>query len=332
MNIIQSLTRLIWGKPQTNSLILHLPVEMVVKILAFLPLDSRFLVYQTCRPLRAITYKYFLAGKGNVIDLARATREDKLLYLTALARSLPDRWVCVKCCRLHQIDEWDTPLHDSSYYLLCQDGMDTTEGYRVSKVGWPKYYPDHRHVELTLKYTRTEDIKRKHQKYLQRLLTPYHGPIKGYFDVAKGISARISVYPKVVNGRYLLLSILTYVEDETKVSRQSIKFLEICSHISHQEMCKFAYGMEKNIDEAFEIALSANNTRTFFSCGLCGTDYSIQASPERFIICVWQDFGPEGTIYDLDWRAMVCENGLVYHKPGSVRKLYGPHEHNGEIC
>ncbi|EHK43391.1 hypothetical protein TRIATDRAFT_35020 [Trichoderma atroviride IMI 206040] len=330
MTIIQFLTRLIRGKPQTNSLILQLPVEIIVKILALLPFHSQLLVYQTCRPLRVITYEYFLTGKGNVTDLARATREDKLLYLTPLARSLPDRWVCVNCCKLHQIDKWDTPLHDTFCYLFCQDGMDTTEGYRVSRVGWPHYYPNHRHVELTLKYTRMEDIKRRHQKYLRRLLTPHHGPIMGYFDVAKGISGRISVYPKVVNERYLLLSIFTYVEGETKVSRQSIKFLEICSHISDQEICNIAYGWEKNINEAFETALSANNTQKFFSCGLCGTDYSIQASPERFVICVWQDFGPEGTIHDVDWRAMVCENGLVHHEPGSVRKLYGPHVHSGE--
>lgn len=256
---------------------------------------------------------------------------DKLLYLTPLARSLPDRWVCVKCCKLHRINGWDTPSHDRASDLMCQDGMDTAKRYRACKVGWPAYYPDHRHVELTLKYTRMEDIKRRHQKYLQRLLAPHHGPIKGFFDVDEGISAQISVYPKVVNGRYLLLSIFTYVEGQTKVSRQSIRFLEICSHISVYEICNIAYGMKKNFDEAFEIALSANNIRKFFSCGLCGTDYSIQASPERYIICVWQDFGPEGTIYDSDWTAMGRQNGLVYHEPGSVRKLYGPHEYNGEI-
>lgn len=330
MTIIQSLVRLIWGKPQTNSLILELPVEILVKILALLPHHSQLLVYQTCRSLRAITYEYFLAEKGDIRELARATREEKLPYLTALARYLPDRWVCVKCCKLHHINGWDTPLHDRSRDLLCQDGMDTAVGYRVCRVGWPKYYPDHRHLELTLKYTRMEDIKRRHQKYLQRLLTPHHGQIKGFNDVDKGISAQISAYPKVVNGRYLLLSILTYVKGQTKVSRQSIRFLEICSHISTLETCNM-YGMKKNIEEAFEIALSAENTQKLFSCGLCGTDYSIQASPERFIICIWQDFGPEGTIYDSDWTAMVCENGLVYHKSGSIRKLYGPHEHNGEI-
>lgn len=322
-------TRLIWGKPRTHSYILQLPVEIVVKILAFLPLHSQLLVYQTCRPLRATAYEYFLAGKGNI--MARATPEDKLRYLTQLARSRPNQWVCVKCCKLHQIHEWDTLLHYRYCHVECQDGMDITERYRLSKIGHPKYYPRHRHVELTLKYTRMEDKKRRHRRYLQRLLTPHHDQIREVFEIAKGIPAQISVYPKVVNGRYLLLSIMTYLEGETKVSRQSIRFLEICSHVSEQETCNITYGMRRNIDEAFDTAFLAKGSRNRFSCGLCGTDYLIQASPERVIVCIWQDFGPEGTIYDADWRSMVCDDKLIYHESGSVRKLYGPHEHDGEI-
>lgn len=329
MNIIQLLNRLAWGEPQTPCYILQLPVEILVKILKFLPLYSQLLVNQTCRPLRAITHEFLLAGKGDITAIT--TPEEKLLYLTHLARSLLDRWVCAKCCKLHQIDEWDIPLHYISEYLRCEDGLDTTERYRVSKLGSPQYYPMHRHVELTLKYTRIEYKKRRHQKYLQRLLTPHHGQVRGFFEVAKGISARISVYPKVVNGRYLTLSIMTYLEAQTKVSRRSILHIEICSHVSELESCDITYGMRRNIDEAFDIALSAESTQNFFSCGLCGTVYSIQASPERFTICVWQDFGPEGTIYDPEWRAIACNDTLVYHQPGSIRKLYGPHEHNGEI-
>lgn len=329
MSIIQYLIRLAWGKPQTHCCILQLPVEILVKILNFLPLYSHVLVYQTCRPLRAITHEYFLAGKGDV--MAIATPEEKLLYLAQLARSLPDRWVCVKCCKLHQIYEWDTPVHGRFCYLRCQDGMDATERYRVSKVGWPEYSLRHRHVQLTLKYTRMEDNKKRHRKYLQRLLTPHHDRIRGFFEVAEGILARISVYPKVVNGRYLLLSILVYLEARTKVSRQSIRYIDICSHISDLETSNVSYGMRKNFDEAFDTALSAESTRKYFYCGLCGTDYSIQASPERIVVCIWQDFGPEGTIYDPDWRAIACDDRLVYHQSGSIRKLYGPHEHNGEI-
>ncbi|KAL7919730.1 hypothetical protein ACQKWADRAFT_322807 [Trichoderma austrokoningii] len=254
MNIIQYLTRLIWAEPQTNPYILQLPVEILVDILALLPLHSRLVVYQTCRRLRAVIHEHFPGEK-------------------------------------------------------CQDGRDTSQDYRVTKIGWPKYYPSHRHVELTLKYTRMEDKNRRHQRYLQRLLTPHHGS----------------------NNAYLLLSIFTYLEGETKVSRESIRFLEICYNISHLETCYFWYGIKRDIDEAFETAISAEGARIFFSCSVCRTEYSIQASPERFIICVWQDFGPEGTMYDPDWMLMAFGYGSVYHKPGSVRGLYGPHEHNGEI-
>lgn len=336
MNIIKFLIRLVWRRsetqPQTHSYILQLPLELLLEIFAFLPPYSQLLVYQTCRPLRAITHQYFLVGRGEIL----ATPKDRLHYLTHLARSLPDRWVCAKCCKLHRTCSWDTPSSRASYLPKCGDGKTYAfeEHSESKKLANREYSPAHRHVELTLKYARLESQKRTHQKHLQRLLAPHHAASKSPRDigVAEGILAQRSFYPKVVDGRYLLFTIRTYLGAGATISRQSIKFIEICPHLYSFAGLRLRNGLKLDMDMILYSAFSAPpNYRSFFPCLACGTDVSIQVSPERAIVCTWQDLGPEGTVYDPNWEAIVRTTTNICHRAGSIRELYGQHEHNCEI-
>lgn len=104
---------------ETDSYILRLPVDILLTILEYLPPHTQLIVYQTCRPLRAIIYHHFLAGKGDIL----ATLENRLHYLTDLARSMPDQWICAKCCKLHKACQLDTPIYRGPSYLPpCGDG------------------------------------------------------------------------------------------------------------------------------------------------------------------------------------------------------------------
>lgn len=196
------------------------------------------------------------------------------------------------------------------------------------------YSASHRHVELTLKYTRLKSQKKKHRKHLQRLLAPHHFQTRSphSISVAEGILAQSSFYPKVVDGRYLLLTVRTYFGVETPVSPRSIKSLIICPHLYSFGIFNRRNGMVRDLDALFHIAFSAPpNTPIFYSCLACGTEISIQISPERVVVCAWQDLGPEATVYDPDWEAIVRNTEVVYHNAGSIRDLFGQHEHNGEI-
>lgn len=310
--------------------ILQLPIDIFVEILALLPLYTLLLVYQTCRPLRTIIHHHFLAGRGDI--LANATPEDRLLYLAHFSRLQPDRWVCAKCCKLHRIHEEDTPYSRSSRYLSCVDGLDISGRYGESK--YFAYVPKHRHVELTLKYTRLKDKERKYQKYLLKLLEPCHDRLQEpYWTITRGVEVRFSAYPKVVNGRYLLLSIWTYLDYEIKVSRKSIRYLDICPHYSQREVRgNFHWGAidQAAIELALDRAFTTRNIPMRFSCGTCGTDFTIQISRGYVTIYIWQDFGSEGTMFDAEWAAIARDTNSVPHQPQSVRQLYGPHKHCGE--
>ncbi|KAL7930850.1 hypothetical protein V8C35DRAFT_324058 [Trichoderma chlorosporum] len=311
MNITKFFTRLIWRTSETQptySYILQLPVELLLEIFKFLPPYSRLLIYQTCRPLRTIIYQHFITKREEILNTLE---------------SLPDRWVCAKCCKLHRANSWDTPSRE--FYLpKCGDGKYWySEQHSESKsLANYEYSPSHRHVELTLKYSRLKCRK----KHLQRLLTPYHAASQrpGTINMAEGIPAQRSFYPKVINGRYLLLTVWTYLgaKPTDTISPRSIRFIEICPHL-------YAWGL----DMVLYLAFLTPSTRVSTSCLACGTDFSIQVSPEQVtcVVCVWQDLGPEGTVYDPGWEAIVRGTINISHRPGSIQELYGQQEHNGEI-
>ncbi|KAL7936784.1 hypothetical protein V8C35DRAFT_321003 [Trichoderma chlorosporum] len=281
---------------QTQSCFLQLPIELLLKIFELLPIYSQLIVYQTCRPFRIIIHQHFLVGSGGALmRQILATRWDKLHYLTHRARSMPDRW--------------DTPASLKLHRPECGDGKvleDENESRKFFNYG---YDPSHRHVELTLKYSRLENLKSTHRKHLERLLAPYH--TTSNYDVTEGVLSQRSFYPKVVNGRYLLLTSLDYIS--------------ICPHLY------WTGRSQRQLDTTLYRAFSQPNIRHFSSCYSCSTDISMELSKDQFIICAWQDLGPEGTIYDRNWAALVRETARIYHWPGTVRELYGPQEHNGQV-
>ncbi|KAI1383968.1 uncharacterized protein F4822DRAFT_433918 [Hypoxylon trugodes] len=66
------------------------------------------------------------------------------------------------------------------------------------------------------------------------------------------------------------------------------------------------------------------------ACVHCATNFSVQLTAKHLKIYVWQDFGPEGSPIDIEWRSQVAgrQNSMfigptLYHQPGAVRKLYG---------
>lgn len=246
---------------------------------------------------------------------------DRIRYLTCLARSLPDRWACARCCKLHKIDYWDVPSWflyraecEGRYEWRDRDDISNRESYAVVA-------PSHRHVELTLKYTRLKSLKWRQRNLLRRLLKPYHIPATGGFikTLYRATLEQSSCYPKVIDGRYLHLFTRTFLEAHDKITREFLARERICHHIS---------SYEENLKMAINMAFSAENTQLFFSCSSCRTDFSIQASPERATLCIWQDLGPEGTVFDPEWESLLSNITQVYHQPGSIRNLYDQLDNN----
>lgn len=323
--MIKSTIRQPLGKVQSQDcIILQLPVEVLLLIVETLPLFSQVSVSQTCRPLRTI-----LAHLRN--SASYLPRGEFLEFLSCLARNMPEKWVCEVCLKLHPVslqDSWKNPYRSSCprYYVYQKT-------YRLQN-----FYLDNRHVQLALKYTRMGNISKKYQRYLETLLTPYHGTFCEDSLRDTPLQRRHSVYPKIVNGRYLVLSVWRYDMDREKVSRQRMGSLWACGHQifndwdeALREMAGFRVqdDPKKVLWTAVSTAFQAEGAEVRKSCPYCLTDFSVQACPERATVRMWQDLGPEGSPLNPEWTEHVISilekrsfKILSNKVPGDIRRLY----------
>ncbi|KAL6792540.1 hypothetical protein GGI42DRAFT_364001 [Trichoderma sp. SZMC 28013] len=312
--------------------ILELPNELLIAILDHLPQHSQMLVSQTCRRIQAVAHKNLPAQ-----NYRPDTPEGRLLYLSRRARSLPDRWVCTECIKLHRINVSDTLAN--SLYILCDSQCRSGSEYH-GHFGFRLF---HRHLQLTLKYTRLNKMEPKYENYLKSLIAPYHTYLRpNDLDINK-VKRKYSVYPKVVNGRYLLHTVWRYRIAKRPISMQSMGYISICPHREdHSPTYTLGgfyagrkspdtqaamngvvtidprHGLHACIERAFRLL----HTEVCSSCKYCTTDFSVRASRREIIVSVWQDFGGEDTAFSAEWSALVFKLRYAYYHYGSVRKLY----------
>ncbi|KAI1349218.1 hypothetical protein F5Y01DRAFT_327554, partial [Xylaria sp. FL0043] len=203
---------------------------------------------------------------------------------------------------------------------------------------------EHRHIRLALKYTRLQE--QKYDSYLQALLAPHHDMAYSPRGEAR-LETHYSAYPKITtasNGslRFLLLSTWRYYKGREKISLKKIGYLPICPHVM---IDPFRIGRryddpDNQLEEAIEVSLwtQGNRREHTGACSRCATDFSVQSDAQSLDLCVWQDFGPEGSPGDLAWEIHCDSVGLdgvpncwdwghtLYHEPGTIRKLYEKYE------
>ncbi|KAK1770470.1 hypothetical protein QBC33DRAFT_555949 [Phialemonium atrogriseum] len=306
--------------------ILRLPVELLLLISASLPLHSQVLLSQTCRWLRTVLP---LADSSS-----RLPREQYLEYLAGLAYDMPERWVCEKCMALHSVVEFDTPKRP------CRTLCPLAWRHGCYQYSFNCFWPHHRHIQLTLKYTRMLGNK-KHQRHLQNLLAPSHSRFVIYPLERNVLAAQCSTYPKVEisNGnsdggrrRYLLLSVRRYKAAREIVSPDSMGIVVVCPHM-HMYSGPQPPGpatLSAYIHAAFK---EEDGVEVRGACARCPTDFAVRASPWRATVRAWKDLGSEGSPLDPAWRVHlddyhqdpvygIQEDLTIAHEPGSVRKLY----------
>lgn len=316
----------------TRCAILELPNELLEAIVTHLPQHSQMIIGQTCRRFQAVAHRNLPAQKYHP-----GTLEGRLLYLGHRARSLPDRWVCTECVKLHRINVSDTPAQ-SSYTLCdskCRNGPEYhgQYGFRLRDI----------YVQLTLKYTRLNKMEPRYENYLKSLIAPYHTYLRpNDLDINK-VKRKYSVFPKIVNGRYLLHTVWRYYQAKSPISMQSMGYISICPHRQGPSLTstlvEFHAGRmfpvtqaETNgtvtndtrdgLDVCIERAFRLLHTEVCSSCIYCNTDFSVRASQKEIVVSVWQDFGGEDTAFSPEWSALVLKLRCVYYHFGSIRKLY----------
>lgn len=274
--------------------ILELPNELLEAIVTHLPQHSQMLIGQTCRRFQAVAHRNLRAQKCRP-----DTSEERLLYLSHRARSLPDRWVCTECIKLHRINDSDTPAH--SLYTLCDSKCRNGPEYH----GQYGLRLSHLHVQLTLKYARLNKMEPRYENYLKSLIAPYHTYLRPNDSDMNKVKRKYSVYPKIVNGRYLLHTVRHYYQAKGPISIDSIGYISICPHQEGPSLtgtlAEFYAGRmspdtqaetngtttndpRNGLDVCIERAFRLLHTEVCSSCIYCPTDFSVRASQKKLLL------------------------------------------------
>ncbi|KAL6855694.1 hypothetical protein J3F83DRAFT_753947 [Trichoderma novae-zelandiae] len=336
-------TRPCTGKPSAQrglgSQLLQLPVELVVAIASQVPRHSQILASQSCRALRNILCDGLLQGEDRLPE--NLSREGQLEFLVLLSRGSPAEWVCEECVELHPAYLNDTPIDPMpACYFPCffpgfgqgQDlNIHASYGFKMS----------HRHVQLALKHARLAAAAAATTSldttYLQKLLEPHQKRIRSRYTRKRLVDAEFSAHPKVVDGRYLVQATFNFWEDYDEVHREYLGTVALCLHqvtqaSDAQEGPEQSSGPGDDshplnaLKRAVGAAFQSPGEEVSGRCEFCGTDFAVEASPERVTMRAWKDFGPEGTTYNPYWHSQasgIFSTRTARRMAGSIRELYG---------
>lgn len=302
--------------------LLELPLEVFLCIADVLPLHAWALLSQTCRALRSTLPPHDLRAK-----LRRLPRSQRMAFYAGLAHVFPDYLACLRCCRLHRVDDEDTPRRPGYTRNDCPNARSCT--YHAYNRTWPHYNLNHNHVQLALKYTRQPDA------YLRDLVVPYYtyGRRGDIIVATRGI-------PKIVAGRFFLESIITFWHTrgdciDVHSALECTTFL--CRHetpcLLAERWAAVAAHSGFRLDE-----WAVKGVDKLAACMSCRADIRMVLTKDRWSFRCWQDLGSEeetghavmarryainDSYYNwLDEDVSHMRQPRVRRAPGSVERLY----------
>ncbi|ETS07072.1 hypothetical protein M419DRAFT_70199 [Trichoderma reesei RUT C-30] len=274
--------------------ILQLPPEILLLIIDNLALHDKFLLSHTCKALR------HLVSQDWDTEFSRLSLEDQIGFWVGLAYTLPNRWACVKCCKLHPVDTSDVPA--AFWRVRYRDVPCSVEYSRGIEV--EGYSMQHYHIQFALKLSRLGNV---HQQYLAALMAPY-------------TRTGISLIPPLAESRSCKewsLHRLAHMPTNHDVQQQLAIWLR-------------DYTL---LEDGIALAYASPGQWIFDSCLHCPTDIAIKISVDEreATVRAWHDFGTEGSPLDISWKAHVRNinappwldpGPYVHYTHGSIREMW----------
>ncbi|KAK7422414.1 hypothetical protein QQX98_001693 [Neonectria punicea] len=252
---------------------------------------------------------------------------DRINFWTGLAYTMPNAWVCARCCKLHLIYMKasdiapDTPQSRSWLSSsTCYADRPALSQYGYFGYSEAYYEVRHRHVQLALKHSRL-GIKGRH---LQMLLAQWQSKPSQFNKNLHWAQ------PKIVDDRFLLRERHTVAGDQEPLSRRSIGWTTIgltalwfCPHLvltpiwGEDELPSADFDWQAfhpSIEFENSVAQAFANAGTEFDgcCNHCFTDYSVLVSRSRRAVTfqIWRDFGTHDSPENWTWRSQVKVEGI----------------------
>lgn len=209
----------------------RLPLEMTLHIMSKLCYLDRLILAQTCSKFREMVQSV----SRRCPAASALTHNEYCAYLAIISRDDLNRWACEKCYTLHSFHPKDTFGTGRRYYPGCISGRRPPEDSRKSFFG--HFWPEYRHVQLDLKFSRQPSVTSHQQMYFATLMhASYHQSLTS--PGRPTLRGTREVLPKIVQGRFLL-KVVHYFEDKEWCSPElflSGRHLIRFSACTHQQM------------------------------------------------------------------------------------------------
>jgi hypothetical protein len=336
-----------------DCLLLKLPLELLELVIEQLPISGQMCLLQTCSSV----YNSFELPRDRVTF--RAKREHPK-YLALVARDPPDMWISIKTPRIRFVKRGDLPKLPKSPPYLGAPGWDSK-----ALCGFPTgaLMVEHKHVQMSIKYSQLEKKTRWQSKYLQVLLKPYKTKFNPMLDCPPSKwDASIGYfesYPKVISGRYLLYTERSFTTNFTSIPAllQLLGPFGPCLHQYTDPKRYDEYQRQKALDDemmaltgeapsyynsycmsslqpqcseqffsSIQQATAEKNTWVNGYCYWCRTEYSICVTNACITLRAWRDLGGCNAPHNYTWQEHLSP--LVFgpgemRDPLSIRTLYG---------
>ncbi|KAG8426344.1 hypothetical protein J3459_008256 [Metarhizium acridum] len=259
-------------------------------------------------------------------------------------------WVCEICLALHAVNRQDTPQSPLATSCFRKPGN--------AVIGRKLCWPQHRHVQIALKYTRLGVQDPDRRRHLAELLDPVFGNHPPDPQDSWIAHVTYASRAKIVNRRYLLKYTWHYnatSEPIESLCRGYNAHLLICNHQyvpgylmakifqrieqpGEQEAARIAAQSPQPLTEPLAVRRATRESllddqrgiELTDSCTLCPTDFSICVGEDCVWFSAWYDLGPEGSPFDEAWTChrinepwgTISRSLKARHVPGSIRRLY----------
>jgi hypothetical protein len=289
----------------------------------------------------------------------RAKREHPK-YLALVARDHPDIWTSIKEPCIRFVKRRDLPKLPKSPPYIGAPGWD---GNALGVFQMGALMVEHKHVQMSIKYSQLEKKTRWQRKYLEVLLKPYNTKFDPMFkypsrkwDVSTGY---FKSCPKVVSGRYLLYTERSFTTNfayrPAHIDQQGP--FGPCLHQYTDRKRYEEYQWQKALDDrtmalfgevpsyrnslcmsilqpqcsepfflSIQQAFAEKNTWVDGYCYWCRTEYSICVTYACITLRAWRDLGGCNAPHNYTWQEHLSP--VVFgpgeeRDPRSIRTLYG---------
>ncbi|KAM0247537.1 hypothetical protein ACHAP5_003986 [Fusarium lateritium] len=192
-----------------DCLLLNLPLEILDLIIKKLTISNQWCLLQTCCSL----YNSFVPQRALVWHLSL---KESRKYRALIARDHPDVWISSNRPYIRFVKKRDIPKPPKNPPFSGLMANDVLSDYSLGALMF-----EHKHVQLSIKYSQLEEKTPRQKKYLKALLKPYetrfHSMLVDPPGKEDGSIGYYKACPKVVSGRYLLYTKRTFKTNVTSI-------------------------------------------------------------------------------------------------------------------